>query len=180
VAYVDSLHGAPSALLDYKMALAVIIKLVSTGPKSSFSLKSTKNNSVFWINPKKWAFSKSDDGNEAAEYNFQLRGKDLYAMAITEEITIDIENLAQIALENAREAAPNARITKREYRIVNGNKVIFQQMEGTIQGINFTYLGYYYSNDTGSTQYLTYTATSLVSKYRTKINGFLNGFANKL
>lgn len=71
-------------------------------------------------------------------------------------------NLIQLALENAKAVAPDAKITKQEYRIVNGNKVIYLEIDGTIQGINFKYLGYYYSNISGSTQYITYTGASLV------------------
>ena len=51
------------------------------------------------------------------------------------------------------------------------------EMEGTLQGTSFTYLGYYYSNETGTTQFITYTGTSLVKKYRSDIEDFLNGFS---
>ena len=84
--------------------------------------------------------------------------------------------MAQIALENAKKAAPDARIVKEEYRVVNGNKVIYLEMEGTIQGIKFKYLGYYYSDRSGSTQYLTYTGANLVGEYKKDIERFLNGF----
>ena len=84
--------------------------------------------------------------------------------------------MAQIALENAKKAAPDARIVKEEYRVVNGNKVIYLEMEGTIQGIKFKYLGYYYSGRSGSTQYLTYTGANLVGEYKKDIERFLNGF----
>ena len=53
------------------------------------------------------------------------------------------------------------------------------EMEGTIQSIRFTYLGYYYSDSFGSTQYLTYTGSSLVQKYRQDIDNFLNGFTSQ-
>jgi len=66
---------------------------------------------------------------------------------------------------------------KKEYRIVNGNKVIYMEMIGTIQSVKFKYLGYYYSNSSGSTQYLANTSTNLVDKYKTDINNFLNGFS---
>jgi hypothetical protein len=48
------------------------------------------------------------------------------------------------------------------------------EMLGTIQGVKFKYLGYYYSDDSGSTQYLTYTGANLVEKYQTDIENFLN------
>ena len=143
--------------------------------ESTFLLKSKKNKSAFWIDPKAWAFKKADDANPA-EYKFQLKGKDLYGMAITEQIQVDLDNLIQIALENAKRAAPDIKIVAQEYRIVNGNKVRYMEMVGTIQGIKFKYLGYYYSDDSGTTQYLTYTALNLVGRYKKDIEKFLNGF----
>ena len=148
-------------------------------PKSSsFLLKSTKNNSAYWINTDKWSFEKAT-GNPAAEYQFKLKGKDLYAMAITEGIEVSLESLADLALTNARNAAPDAKIRTQEYRVVNGNKVIYMEISGTIQGIKFTYLGYYYSDASGSTQLTTYTASNLVDKYKSEINDFLNGLVTQ-
>ena len=141
---------------------------------SSFLLKSIKNNSAYWINTDKWSFGKAKD-NPEVEYQFQLKGKDLYAMAVNEGIEIARESLIDIALSNARSAAPDVKIVRQEYRIVNGKKVIYMEMNGTIQSIKFTYLGYYYSDASGSTQLVTYTATNLVDKYRSEINDFLNG-----
>ena len=134
---------------------------------SSFLLKSTKNNSAYWINTDKWVFKKAKDTG-TAEYTFQLKGKDLYGMAITEGAEIPLESLANIALSNARGIAPDAKSVKQEFRIVNGKKVLYMEINGTIQGINFTYLGYYYSDASGATQLVTYTTTNLVDKYKSK------------
>ena len=49
------------------------------------------------------------------------------------------------------------------------------EMKGTTQGIKFMYLGYYYSDDSGSTQFITYTGSNLVNKYKLEIYDFLNG-----
>jgi hypothetical protein len=143
---------------------------------ASFNLKSTKNNSEFWIDPKKWSFKKGEDG-AAAEYTLQLTGEDLYAMVITEQIELPIENFGNIALLNARKAAPDTRILLQEYRQVNGSKILYVQMEGTLQGIIFVYFGYYTSNKNGSTQYVAYTAKNLVPKYESEIFTLLNGFS---
>lgn len=144
---------------------------------SNFDIKSTKTNSVFAINPKKWKFKKSENGHEAAEYTFQLKDSDLYGMAISEQVEIEVESLTQIAFENAKGVAPDIKVVKKEYRFVNGYKVIYMEMIGTIQSIKFKYLGYYYSNSSGSTQYLVYTADNLVEKYQNDINNLLNGFS---
>lgn len=141
---------------------------------ASFLLKSSKNNTAYWIDSKKWGFKKAS-ANADAEYEFQLKGKDLYGMAITEGIEISLETLADIAYTNAKSAAPDARVIRKEYRNVNGNNLIYMEIAGTIQGVKFTYLGYYFSNSQGSTQLLTYTASNLVSKYKSEIYELLNG-----
>jgi hypothetical protein len=149
-------------------------------PDSKFMLKSSKTNAAFWINPKKWTFKKNENGHESAEYTFNVKGSDLYGMAITEQLQINLEELVDLAFNNAKSAAADMKIVKKEYRMVNDHKVIYMEMEGTIQSIKFTYLGYYFSNSTGSTQYLTYTGSNLVKKYRKDIDDFLNGFASQL
>jgi hypothetical protein len=131
---------------------------------------------MFWIDTKKWSFKKVDS-NDPGEYEFRLKGKDLYGLVITEKIQLDLKNLSIIALENAKGAAPDTKIAHQEYRIVNGNKVLYLEMEGTMQGVKFSYLGYYFSDSSGSTQYLAYTGSNLVNQYRTEIENFLNGFS---
>ena len=143
---------------------------------SIFRLKSTKTNSEIWLDTKKWLFEKGTT-DEAAEYTFRLRGGDLYGQLISEQVELDIVALTDVALENARSVAPGMKRTKREYRVVNGTKVLFMEMQGVLQGTNFTFRGYYFSNSTGSTQFLTYTGTNLVEKYDQEIQSFVNGFS---
>lgn len=157
---------------------------ISTNPDTfikpaaaNFTLKSTNSNATFSINSKNWKFKKNEKGHDSAEYTFELKNGDLYGMAITEEVEIGIEDLTQIAFDNAMAAAPDIQIVKKEYRIVNGEKLIYMEMVGTIQSIQFQYLGYYHSNEHGSTQFLTYTGKSLVGKYQQDIDNFLNGFS---
>lgn len=149
----------------------------STPNNANFTLKSTSSNATFSIDSKKWKFKKNENGHDSAEYAFELKGGDLYGLAITEEVEIAIEDLANIAFSNATAAAPDIQIVKKEYRIVNGERLIYMEMVGTIQSVKFQYLGYYHSNEFGSTQFLTYTGKSLVGKYQKDIDEFLNGFS---
>ena len=140
----------------------------------SFLVKSNKINIGIWINPKEWSFSKGEN-DDAAEFKFQKKGGDLYAMLISEKIQIPIETLKGIAYENAKNAAPDIKIIKEEYRTVNSIKVLMMQMSGTIQGIKFIYFGYYYSNTNGTIQFITYTSENLFKTYFDDIELFLNG-----
>jgi len=141
---------------------------------SSFLLKSKKTKNGFWINPKKWDFRKGTD-NPDAEYELQLKEGDLYGMIITEKVEIPLEALKNIALSNAKSVAPDVRVVKEEYRNVNGLKVLCMQLNGTTQGIKFSYFGYYYSDESGTVQFITYTAQSLIDEYRDTAESLLNG-----
>ncbi len=145
--------------------------------ESSFTLKSSKTNAIFNINPEKWIFKKNEDPSKPAEYKFRLKDSDLYGMVVSEQVEVKVEELVKLAFENAKSASQDTKVLKKEYRIVNGNKVIYMEMIGTIRSIKFKYLGYYYSNSSGSTQYLVYTGINLVDKYKTDIDNFLNGFS---
>ncbi len=144
---------------------------------ATFLLKSKKNNIGLWIDPKKWKFKKAVS-NEAAEYELSLKGKDLYGMIITERIEIPMESLVKIAIQNAQNVAPDIQVVNKEYRMVNGNKVIQIQMKGTMQGIKVVYYGYYFSNSKGSTQIVTYTSQGLFKSLLNEIEDFLNGLVS--
>lgn len=146
-----------------------------TKPGSAqFLLKSTMNNSGFWVDTQKWQFSKASQ-NEAAEYEFKLKGKDLYGITITEEMSIPLDSLVKIALDNLLKEAPDARVILKEYRNVNGLNLIHMQMRATVSGIDVVYYGYYYSDDSGSTQLLTYSSSKLIQRYQAQAYELLNG-----
>ena len=79
--------------------------------KSTFLVKSRKVKVGIWINPKRWSFTKGTE-NDAFEFQFQKKGDDLYAMLISEKMQIQIETLKNIAIENARSAAPDMKVVK--------------------------------------------------------------------
>lgn len=140
---------------------------------ASFLLKSEKLNVGFWLDTKKWGFKKSSNG--VAEFDITRKAGDLYGMIISESVEIPLLNLKNIALDNARAAAPDITLVKEEYRMVNGLMVLHLQMDGTIQGIKFTYLGYYYSDESGTVQFLTYSSQKLMKEQRAECEALLNG-----
>lgn len=142
--------------------------------KASFLLKSKVTDLGFWVDTKKWKFTKGGSDSDS-EYELEMKGSDLYGMIITEAVEIPLATLRELAIENGRAVAPDLRIIKEEYRTVNGLKVLMLQMNGTMQGIKFSYFGYYYSNEAGTIQYITYTAQNLLKKYRDDAEELLNG-----
>lgn len=142
--------------------------------ESTFLIKSNKLNIGIYINPKKWSFKKATN-NLDAEYELQLKDGDIYGMVITEKIEVPLETLKSIALENGKAVAPDLKIVKEEYRIVNGIKVLLLQMNGTFQGIKVSYYGYYFSSTNGTVQFITYTSQNLMDSYRAESEKLLNG-----
>lgn len=132
-----------------------------------------------YFNPKKWKKVPVGDLNPDADLAFQLIDGDAYAMVIFEEVEIQMENLSQIALENAVGAAPDIKMIDREYRNVNDNKVVWMRMDGTTQGMKISYYSYYHSGENGSIQFHTFTGQSLLKKYQDELDELLNGLTIK-
>ncbi len=143
-------------------------------PESTFLVESKILNVGVYINPEKWSFKKGET-NGNSEYDFQLVEQDAYAMAITERIEVPLVTLKGLALENAQIVAPDTKIVDEEYRTINGIKMLYLQMDGTLKGIPFTYFGYYYSNKKGTVQLICYTSQSLVAEYKSSLFELLNG-----
>jgi len=77
--------------------------------------------------------------------------------------------------ENGRAALSDLQIVKEEYRFVNGLKVLFLQMDGTMYGIKISYYGYCFSNTEGTIQFVIYTAQNLLKEYQDECDKLLNG-----
>ena len=171
--YDDGTWKYVNLVLENK-ALATNPNKFKKDKKASFLLKSSRASIGFYLDPELWSFSKAE-ANTDAEYELQLKGQDLYGMIISERIEIPLATLREMALENGRLAAPDLEVKKEEYRIVNGEKVLMLQLDGTMQGIEFSYFGYYFSCDGGTVQFVTYTSQNLLEEFRPIAENLLNG-----
>lgn len=160
--------------LNKKVEVVINPTPFAKSAEATFQLKSKKNMFGFWLNPKKWEV-KSKITNDAAEFQLQWKGGDIYGMILNEKIEIPLESLRDVAVENARSAAPDIQVTKEEYRTVNGKKVLLLQMTGTIQKIKFTYYSYYYSDSKGTTQFITYSSDQIMKEKIKEVEILLNG-----
>ncbi len=145
------------------------------GNEANFAVRSTKNRASVYINPKKWTFAKAKPGAER-EFTFRLASGDLYAMLITERMVVPLETLIPAVLNNMRANAPDAEIVKQEFRQVNDQKVLHLQMAATMQGMKILYRGYYFTDESGTSQLVTYTSQSLAATHAADADEFLNGF----
>ena len=129
--------------------------------------------SLFY-NPKKWKPRGTEDGGRSS---FEHMDGDGYAMVITERMELSLEALKNVAVMNARKAAPDVEITFEEKRQVNGKDILALQMKGTIEGIPFSYYGYYYTGKEGTIQAIAYTTQNLLNEYKADFEEFLNGLS---
>ncbi|MDB4903839.1 MAG: hypothetical protein JWQ63_3120 [Mucilaginibacter sp.] len=147
----------------------------SKSTSSTFLAKSNTVNIGVFIDPDKWTLKTHNENESNPEYRFSLKSGDGYAMLETEKTPIGLDVMRNIALINAQKAAIDAKITTQEYRIVNNKKILFLEMSGTIQGIKFKYMGYYFSNEKGTTQLLSYTTEAMYNEANKELETFLNG-----
>jgi chemotaxis protein histidine kinase CheA len=128
-----------------------------------------------WINPAKWKLS-TYRSNPEAELEFVNTSGDAYAFVIAEKLVIPPDTIPSVALSNAQAAAPDARLVFQDRRRVNGREVVCLQIEGTVQqAVPFTYLGYYYSDPSGTVQVVTSTTQQAFAANQGELTDFLNG-----
>lgn len=139
-------------------------------------LKSERTDHAIWYNETKW--SKSDmKPSEATEFLLKLKDQDGYCITVVEKIEIPIENFSAIVLKSMKmRGAENVVVEKEEFRMVNGKRVLFMQFSATTSGMTFTYAGYYFSNESGTSQLLCYTSKNLFNQYKQEFMNMLNGF----
>jgi hypothetical protein len=148
----------------------------SKSVNATTQVKSTKNDFGFWYDKSKWKMGSKDD-NADAEFALEHIDGDSYAMFLAERIEIDLENLKDIAVENAKELDPDVKVDVETNRIVNGQKVKYLQMSGQTKGVKFVYQGYYTSNESGTVQFVCFTGRSLLKMYEKDMQELLNGLA---
>ncbi len=160
-------------------AITVNTKEFKKPADATFLLKSKFTQAGFWLNPKKWSFEKTTV-NAAGEYTFSLKeNATVMATVVCEPTGMDIKSLRKIALENMQKAASSFKILNEEYRTVNGLKILKIESEATVEGINFNYINYYYSDSLTTIQFLGFTAKNLIKKYSAQIEELLNGFVTE-
>ncbi|MGE4183211.1 MAG: hypothetical protein AB7J34_25615 [Limisphaerales bacterium] len=101
---------------------------------------------------------------------------DLWFMVVSERIEIPVEKMPDIGLQNARSMDPDVIVTRRGSRTVNGRRMLFQEMEGTFNGIPLTFVGHYYSSPIGTFQLLGWTGRNLIDEKRDELDQLVSGF----
>jgi hypothetical protein len=156
-------------------AAAAPVKQFSRPPLATSLVKDEQGRVGLWINPAKWRLS-TYRSNPEAVLEFANTAGNAFAFVITENLVIPPEAIANVALSNARAAAPDARVVLEDKRRVNGHEVLCLQIEGTAQqAVPFTYLGYYYSGAHGTVQVVTSTTQQAFAANQADLVDLLNG-----
>ena len=136
--------------------------------------KSKTGNCGIWVDESKWKVD-ANSANEDFEFQFVHTNSDGYAGVIVERISMPVNALKEVVLENVKKLDPNAKLVSEEKRQVNGNEVLSLIVELTSHQIPFTFHYYLYAGKAGSIQVVTWTGTNLFDEYKQDFTNFLNG-----
>lgn len=130
---------------------------------------------TIWYDHYDW--EESPPLNDYAEKSFRIEDKNIYAIIVTDEHRISLEELDDIVIKNARENGfEQAKIISIEKRKINSNDIVFMHWSAILQGISVDFLSYLYSDSKGSVFLHTYTPSELFKGNNKKMETFLNGF----
>ena len=139
--------------------------------------KSEINNSSIFVDMSKWEDAK--DLVKDAEFNFKLKGKDVYGSLATSEISVDSDFLNIFDEAMAREFASSFdEISNLHFKkqLVHGIDTVHIAMNAKRSGIKFYVEMNIYGNESGFTMHMVATGANLKDKYKDEMKTFLNGF----
>ncbi len=149
---------------------------VKTPPRATKKVSDPKGILELWYIPAKWiVLNKPERLSPDASFALIHKTKDAYAIGIVERISMPLKTLKNIAIDNAKNVAPDAKVVLDEERQINGVNASIMDIEGTIDGIPFRYHSYYWTGKEGSIQVITYTAQNLFEEYHDDFDDLLNG-----
>jgi hypothetical protein len=157
----------------WKYAAAVDSAASARSAASTSKIDILNGKAALYYDPAKWTETPSDEPGRTMLTHVNGDGM---AMIVAERLSMPLETLHKIVLDNARKASPDVRVMSERQLTVGGRSMLEMEFSGTMQGIPFTYLGRYYTGKAGSIQVLTFTGTNLFSEYEPDFREILSGF----
>ncbi|MCB1111739.1 MAG: hypothetical protein H7A37_04450 [Chlamydiales bacterium] len=145
-------------------------------PAAQKFAKSAKTPYGVWYDPTIWT-KLTQSLNEDAEISFSMKGKDVYAMFISEEIAIPLDTMREVLIEHLESVADNVVVNEEDERQVNGLPVKYMQIDADIQNLPFSYMIYIHTGEEETVQIYTFTFRKLLEQQRAAMEEFLNGLA---
>ncbi|WP_370087965.1 hypothetical protein [Ekhidna sp.] len=180
----EELDSAPSIdefnFLKRELSIDTISTLIVTSPESKKEVRNAGDQFTLKYNEKVWSRIPPANLNEEAEFAFQAKNFDAWCVVISEETKIPMDNLYRIAINQLEENLNGSvEILKVELRNINGSQVLRGVSKTEFGGIPIIFDSYYFSNEKGSVQVVTYASDVLWEKNKDKIHDLLNGFMVK-
>ncbi|OAV45200.1 hypothetical protein [Lewinella sp. 4G2] len=118
--------------------------------------------------------------NEDATFAIQGKERDIWCVVIAEETEISKDKLLLIAKNTLDESSgKKSEILSVEARNVNGTDLLRGVLKADLNGLVIVFDSYYYSNDAGSVQFVTWTTETVWKRNQEMIHDLLNGFVVK-
>ncbi|MFN5136622.1 MAG: hypothetical protein ACK5DG_15020 [Chitinophagaceae bacterium] len=152
------------------------LKKFSKAATAKTLLTSKRTNHALWYDAAKWNLTDLKI-SDASEYLLKLKNEDAYCITVVERLQIPLESFKDIVIKSLKmRGIENIEILDEEYRIVNNIRVLYLKFSAANDGVIFTYCGYYFSNESGTSQILCYTSPNLLKQYKPEFDKLLNGF----
>jgi len=168
---MDALFGKPLTVQDTVDTPYTAPSNTNKQVENSFDMFEVRYNGNAW--------SRVPAGtlNGDAEFAWESKRTDLYSVVISEETPIAQDYLFTIARDNMKEATANpVEVLTLEAVTVNDVPMLHGVMRAQVTGVDFVFEGYYYSDDRGSVQFITWTSERIWESNRKHIRDMLNGF----
>jgi hypothetical protein len=160
--------------IDYDVIVIIDSEFIKDKKATFFKRSEVVKNVEIFFDKDYWGFQKPPLSDNA-EFRFISKSKEVFAQVLSEPSIVDLEIIPERILENALKYSLEASIISKEYRIVNGTKIMFVKLESKIDKIPFIYLTYAYSGEFGTVQFSAYTTKKIIDENSKIIESFLNG-----
>ncbi len=105
---------------------------------------------------------------------FAHRSGEAYVMILSERTSFPLESLREIALGNARNVDPDAKVLLEEVRKVSGRDVLHLEITAKHKGVGFHYMGRYYAGSSGTIQLVSFSLAERYAEHRERMSAVLD------
>jgi hypothetical protein len=113
---------------------------------------------------------------EPGSFEFRHADGDLYLRVFGERVEIPLDKYEDMIVGDMRPNAPDAKVVRRGYRMVNGQRMLLLEIEATAKGIPFTFYTHCWSDGQGTVQIMGWSGRNVMKEFRPIIEAFVSGF----
>ncbi len=134
---------------------------------------------IYKISYDKTRWKKTNSANDDAEIQLEHQSGNGYAMVIFDRSPISLKALKKQVLKTMRSVASKVEIISEEKKRINNHQIMVLRINSVIENTPFSYFNYYASGKWGTIQFVTYTATALMTDYEADFTTLLDGLTIK-